>query len=193
MASNADTLRTLLTRQNSELEAHVSSYIQVENELQEHVDGVNYAELETTAKTAFTKKKNELAKQIEEVVHKIEGIKRRIATTKGLIEGPQPQPRAPARLPTLPKFRGDCKDAVKDAFEFLDHCKSLLEANQVPEARWLSAIVTALTSTDRQWAVANLSNMGWEELQKEFLAHFRIPCAPRPVDAGAHVYLHEGG
>ncbi len=136
------------------------------NELQEHVDVVNHAELETTEMIAFPIKQNELAKQIEEVVHRIDRIKRRIATTKGLIEGPEPQPRAPAQLPTLPKFRGDCKDAVKDAFEFLDNCKSLLESSQMPEARWISVIVTALTSTDRQWAVANLLNMGWDELQK---------------------------
>ncbi len=80
-----------------------------------------------------------------------------------------------SRVPNLPKFLGEKNDAIEDAYDFLDQCKSLFLAHLLPEDRWIPVLLPALTSSDRQWAEANLSNTPWHEADKCFLDHCESP------------------
>ncbi len=138
----------------------------------------------STERTAYTKKLNELKKSREELVTNLKSAKERVKMTKELLAedasdesytAPQTRNSSSVRIPTLPSFRGTEKGAIDDAFDFLDKCKYIFEANLVPKDRWLPALLTTLTSGDRQWAAANLKNLPWEKVETEFLNHFESP------------------
>ncbi len=176
----AAALERVLARQEQEVRLLTAEYLATEEKYFEHTNGVVYEELDSSAKATYTRKLNELTKAREEVVQKVAKAKARLDTTNSLLGTAPSTPRTspPAqsyRIPTLPSFRGEEKNAIKDAYEFLGKIKALLEAHQVPTDRWFSAILTTLTSIDRQWASANLVGLPWAELEKAFISHFESP------------------
>lgn len=188
MSTPASDLRQILTQQRAELRRHVAAYVEVEREFYSHTDGVNYDSLDQGAKAAYTRKLNELTKKRNDLAEKTKNAKARVSMTTSLCDesaSDSPPPAgttdAPARqvsnarLPKLPPFRGDKKDAVQGAYEFLDEVKALLEANMVPESRWVSAMLPALTTTDREWAAAKLKGLDWDQAERLFLSHFESP------------------
>lgn len=109
-------------------------------------------------KTAYTRKLNDLIKVHDSSVANTENAHRRTAMTRKLINsdigdqspshsaGGPPEHIANARVPTLPQFRGERKDATMDAFYFVDHCNSLFEAYMLPKERWVAVMLMALKS-----------------------------------------------
>ena len=162
MSNQEGSLREILKKQEAELEKHVAKYLELEEKYFEHTTGVEYESLDTGAKAAYTRKLNELDKAREELMGKTESVRKRVKMTQDLCgiansASAKEEKHTHTKLPTLPSFRGERKDAIQDAFEFLDDCKARLDANAVSKSRWLKAILTVLSSTDRQWAAKNLA------------------------------------
>ncbi len=147
-----------------------------------------YEDLDAGTKSAFTRKLKEIEKLRTELVVEFEKAKKRFDTTLSLLCPPagnlpagsttMTMPRAPTenvRIPQLPQFRGEGKDTIEDAYEFLGKVRTLLEAHLIPEERWYAALLTALSSFDRQRPVANLAGLEWKELERAFLHHFEYP------------------
>lgn len=59
----------------------------------------------------------------------------------------------------IPKFRGNRKDVVQDALDFIEECEALFQAYLLHSSRWNAAILTELRSVDRQRASENLGNL----------------------------------
>lgn len=190
MAANNAALQQLLARQKQELEENKTLYIDLESKIAAHKSDSNYEELDTPGKAQYTRKLNELTKQRDSILVIVNGVNKRVATTSSLLQGSSvmfndtsirsgssgSQPRTSSiRIPTLPRYRGNRRDAVADPFDFIDQCHSLFIAHDLPEEKWVTVLLTALTTEDRQWAKENLLDRGWEEVKKLFLSHFESP------------------
>lgn len=179
MADRAAQLRSLFDRQKQEMDGYVASFLEAESKAMDH-EGSWDESMSTTAKLEFSRMKSELEKSRDDIVKRIDTAKKRMEATKSLLrmldaDGSGGTSMKSGRIPVLPTFRAPFGNTEKDAFEFLDKCKALLEANQIEEARWLPAILPALSSFDRQWASANLKGLKWDELEKKFISHFETP------------------
>ena len=60
--SSQEALRTLLQRQELELDKLTAQYVEVESAIYTHTDEVEYESLDQGGKTAYTRKLNELNK-----------------------------------------------------------------------------------------------------------------------------------
>ncbi len=76
---------------------------------------------------------------------------------------------------TLPSFRSEKKNVIKNDFEFLGKVRALLEAHEFPEKRWLAAILTSPLSIDRQWATSNLKGCLCTDIQRAFFNYSESP------------------
>lgn len=170
-------LEEVFDLQNEELSRLVEEYLATEQRFSMHTNSTVYDELEPDAKSLFTKTLNELSKPRDDIVLKVAKAKARVQTTRALIEmqGKEARTTESGRIPVLPQFRGEEQTAIKYANEFLREAKSLLEDNKVPVNEWLSAILNAMTNTDRQWAVQNLRGRPWASIERAFLNHFEPP------------------
>eukprot|EP00171_Calliarthron_tuberculosum_P003786 IDg3786t1 len=172
--SGTDALRSLLQRQKAERDRLTALYVEIEMETYDHTTASVYAELDSTGKSAFTKKLNALEKSRDELVSKLESARKRSKMTETLLDdlsdssavnSEQGSYRTPMRIPALPSFRGREKDTIDEAYEFLDKCRHIFEANMLPESRWVPALLTTLSSADRQWAASSLKGMSWNDAE----------------------------
>ena len=115
-----------------------------------------YEDLDQGGKAMHTRKLNNLAKERGKLVQNIEGAKKRNQMTKSLLGGQEDENgstetdtalRINPRARALPPFRGG-KDSIEEAHEFIEKCKAVFEADLLPVARWLPALLTALTTDD---------------------------------------------
>lgn len=176
----ANALGTVLRKQEDLVAKLKADYLQAEMAVFAHTEGSDYDSLDQGQKGVYTRKLNELTKTRDELVKKVDDAVSRLKTTKSLValEGgsaiEETRSRS-VRIPPLPSFRGENKDSIKDAHEFLGKIKALFEAHLVPENRWYSALLTTMTNIDRQWASANLAGLEWNELERAFLNHYESP------------------
>lgn len=181
-ASSSFSLHQLQERLKAEQDRLIRDYLAVEQRFYDHTESVVYDELDTNAKSIYTRELNKIVKKREEMMEKVESVKKRLSTTSSLI-GEDVQRRRHSettrkeycRLPSLPEFRGTHSGSIRDPFEFLGKTKAFLTAHDVPLERWCGALLTALNGFDRQWAEANLRDTPWEEVEVKFLQHFETP------------------
>lgn len=178
---NIDPLASILARHEQDMVTFKGQYLQAEEAYYSHTDGVVYEDLEPPEKSVYTRRLNELTRSRDESLKKVKDARSRLETTKSLLDldggtitGSSRSPQS-VRIPALPSFRSEHKDSIRDAYEFLGKVEALLNAHQVPEERWYSALLTSLNNYDRQWAVSSLKDLEWNDLGRAFLNHFESP------------------
>lgn len=174
-------LDAIIRREEAELAECLSAFVASDEKAQNHAKGANYEKLEPGVKSAFTRKKNELNAVVDDQQKRYGNIKEKLTRTKNMRpEGAgaatsAPQSYGNTRVPTVPKFRSESKDSIQDAFEFLEQCKALFEAHFLPKVRWHTAMLTGLTSVDREWTAQNLKGLDWNVIEEKFISHFESP------------------
>ena len=178
--SSASAYSSVLSKQEATLAKLSAKYLAVEEAYFDLTENVNLDALDTDQRSAHSLKLSQLKKGREELMSRIRDVRNRVETTRSLIDlsGNQAKPihnHSYVRIPPLPSFRGEDKNSIKDAYEFLDKVKSLFIALELPEERWFKALLTTMTSYDRQWAATNLTDLNWTQLERSFLNHFESP------------------
>lgn len=169
-------LTAILARQEKELKYLTTMYVALESKYYGLIDNSNYESMKPEEKTSYTTKKNRLETERNEIALRVAAAENRVRRTKRLMDHSTGSIQiSKARVPNIPKFRGNHKDNVYDAYEYIEQCKALFVAHQLPQNRWLNAILTGLSSVDRNWANENLRDLTWSDITKNFVGHFESP------------------